>query len=98
VGTVLTNVITGRPARSIISRLIREVGPLSELAPAFPLAANAITQLRIKAEPTGSGDFSPSAVRSGRPIETTLARRGTDETPGSRYRCEISIREIAGVT
>ena len=57
--TALTNVMTGRPARGIVNRLMREQGPVSESAPAFPLAANAIAPLRATAEQQGSGDFSP---------------------------------------
>jgi nitronate monooxygenase len=56
-GTVLTNVFTGRPARSFVNRLVREVGPLSSLAPDFPLAAGAIAPLRSRSEAAGSGDF-----------------------------------------
>jgi nitronate monooxygenase len=58
-GTVLTNVITGRPARGIRNRVIREVGPISAIAPEFPLATGALLPLRAKAEAAGSGDFSP---------------------------------------
>jgi nitronate monooxygenase len=57
--TVLTNVFSGRPARGIVNRLIRERGPVSAAAPAFPLAAAAIAPLRARAESRGSGDFSP---------------------------------------
>lgn len=57
--TALTNVLTGRPARSILNRVIREVGPLSPDAPQFPLAAGVLAPLRTKAEAQGSGDFSP---------------------------------------
>jgi nitronate monooxygenase len=57
--TALTNLFTGRPARAIVNRLMRELGPLNPLAPAFPLAASAIMPLRAKAEQLGSGDFSP---------------------------------------
>ena len=57
--TALTNVFTGRPARGIVNRLMRELGPMSEAAPAFPLATGAVTALRVKAEGLGSGDFSP---------------------------------------
>jgi nitronate monooxygenase len=57
--TALTNLFTGRPARGIMNRVMRELGPLSELAPAFPLAGGAMTPLRAKAESRGSGDFSP---------------------------------------
>ena len=37
--TALTNLFTGRPARGIVNRLMREVGPVSANAPEFPLAA-----------------------------------------------------------
>ena len=57
--TALTNVFTGRPARGIVNRVIREIGPISAAAPAFPLATSAIAPLRAKAEAAGSGDFSP---------------------------------------
>lgn len=57
--TALTNVFTGRPARGIVNRIMRELGPISSTAPAFPLAASAIGPLRAKAESQGSGDFSP---------------------------------------
>jgi nitronate monooxygenase len=57
--TTLTNLFTGRPARGIVNRFIREVGPVSDVAPAFPLATAAVAPLRAKAEAAGSGDFSP---------------------------------------
>ncbi len=57
--TALTNVITGRPARGIVNRVMRELGPMSSAVPAFPIAASAIAALRAKAEGRGSGEFSP---------------------------------------
>jgi nitronate monooxygenase len=57
--TALTNLYTGRPARGIVNRLMRELGPLSADAPAFPLASSAIAPLRARAEAAMSGDFSP---------------------------------------
>jgi nitronate monooxygenase len=57
--TALTNVFTGRPARGIVNRIMREVGPINTSAPAFPFAASAMAPLRRKAESLGSGDFSP---------------------------------------
>lgn len=57
--TALTNLFTGRPARGIVNRVMRELGPVSNLPPAFPLATSAIVPLRAKAEAEGSGDFSP---------------------------------------
>jgi nitronate monooxygenase len=57
--TVLTNVMSGRPARGIVNRLIREIGPVAPGAPEFPFAAEVLAPLRAKAEGLGSGDFSP---------------------------------------
>jgi nitronate monooxygenase len=57
--TALTNLFSGRPARGIVNRLMRELGPMSPAAPAFPLAAAAVAPLRARAESQGSGDFSP---------------------------------------
>ncbi len=55
--TAITNVFTGGPARGIVNRLMREVGPMSTAAPPFPVAAAAVAPLRAKSEPAGSGDF-----------------------------------------
>ena len=57
--TAITNVFTGRPARAIVNRLIREVGPISDVAPEFPLAAGALAPIRAKSETAGSSDFTP---------------------------------------
>ncbi len=57
--TVLTNVMTGRPARGIVNRVVDEVGPLSDDAPAYPFATSGIAPLRAAAEARGSADFSP---------------------------------------
>jgi nitronate monooxygenase len=56
--TEVTNLFTGRPARSIVNRLMHEMGPLSPDLPAFPQAASALAPLKAKAEAAGSGDFS----------------------------------------
>jgi nitronate monooxygenase len=56
--TAVTNIFTGRPARGVLNRAIRELGPLSADAPAFPLAGTALAPLRAKAEAAGSDDFS----------------------------------------
>lgn len=55
--TALTNIFTGRPARGIVNRVMAELGPMSPLAPAFPLAGGALMPLRAIAEPLGNGDF-----------------------------------------
>ena len=69
--TALTNVFTGRPARGIVNRLMREVGPISADAPAFPTAGSASAPLKAFAEANGSGDFS--ALWSGQAM--TLGRK-----------------------
>ena len=82
--TVLTNVITGRPARELTNRLIREVGPIADLAPPFPLATAGTAPLRGAAEAAGSPDFSPlwsgQAVALGREAPAgELVRRFADD-------------------
>ena len=57
--TALTNVFTGRPARGIVNRLMRELGAIGAAAPAFPLATAGLAPLRSRAESLGSSDFSP---------------------------------------
>ena len=57
--TALTNIFTGRPARGIVNRVMRELGSICSSAPEFPLATAAIAPLRANAESLGSGDFSP---------------------------------------
>jgi nitronate monooxygenase len=56
--TMITNVFTGRPARGIVNRVMREQGPLSSVTPPFPLAAAALAPLKEKSEAAGSGDFT----------------------------------------
>ena len=57
--TAVTNLFSGRPARGIVNRVMREIGPMNPNAPAFPLAGAAMAPLRACAEGHGSGDFSP---------------------------------------
>lgn len=57
--TALSNLFTGRPARGIVNRFMRELGLINPQAPAFPLATNSLLPLRAKAEALGLNDFSP---------------------------------------
>lgn len=82
--TALTNVFTGRPARGIVNRIMREQGPMSAAAPAFPLATSAIAPLRAKAESRGSGDFSP--LWSGQNAS------GCKEIPAAQLTRELAAR------
>ena len=79
--TALTNLFTGRPARGIVNRVIRELGPISAAAPAFPLATAAIAPLRAQAESQGSGDFSP--LWSGQNAS------GCREIPAAQLTCDL---------
>jgi nitronate monooxygenase len=56
--TVITNVMTGRPARGVVNRVMREVGPISPNAPAFPHAATGLAPLKSAAEKLGRVDFT----------------------------------------
>ncbi|MGB6398492.1 MAG: nitronate monooxygenase, partial [Bradyrhizobium sp.] len=81
--TVITNVMTGRPARGVTNRVMREVGPISPDAPAFPHAATGLAPLKAAAEKQGKVDFTSlwagQAVRMGREMpaaELTRALAG----------------------
>ena len=76
--TALTNLFTGRPARGIVNRLMRELGPISAAAPAFPLAAAAIAPLRAKAESAGQRRLLAAVVRPERERLPGDPRRGAD--------------------
>jgi nitronate monooxygenase len=82
--TAVTNVFTGRPARGIVNRVMRELGPMSPVAPTFPLAASTIAPLRAKAESQGSGDFSP--------LWAGQNASGCKEVPAA-----VLTRELAGL-
>jgi nitronate monooxygenase len=56
--TVITNVMTGRPARGVANRVMREVGPVAAEAPPFPHAATALSPLKAAAEKLGKVDFT----------------------------------------
>lgn len=56
--TVITNVMTGRPARGVFNRVMKELGPMSGLAPPFPHSATALTPLKTGAEKLGKVDYT----------------------------------------
>lgn len=57
--TALTNLFSGRAARGIVNRFMRECGPMNAKVPDFPLASAAVAALRAAAEQKGVADFSP---------------------------------------
>ena len=94
--TALTNLFSGRPARGIVNRLMREKGPISGTAPAFPRAGGAVAPLKAQAEAQGSTDFTQlwagQTVALGREVgagdltrqfaDDALARLGAIAPPG----------------
>jgi nitronate monooxygenase len=77
--TVITNVMTGRPARGVANRVMREVGPISPDAPAFPHAATGLGPLKAASEKLGKVDFTNlwagQAVRLGREMPAAALTR-----------------------
>jgi hypothetical protein len=61
--TTLTNIFTGLPARAIINLAIKELGPISQNVPNFPLAPTALGPLRLKAEAAGSSTAVKDVAR-----------------------------------
>ena len=81
--SVLTNLFSGGLARGLVNRLVQEMGAVSPLAPAFPLAAAALAPLRARAEAGGLGDFSPlwagSAFADARPVPAADVTRALSQ-------------------
>lgn len=73
--TAITNLFSGRPARGIVNRLMRDLGALSGLPPAFPWASQALAPLRARAESLGRDDFTPlwSGTRPGTFVDRDAA-------------------------
>ena len=92
--TVLTNVFTGRPARGIVNRIVREIGPLTKLAPSFPLAVASTAPLRAKAEAAGSGEFSP--LWSGQAASLARAMDAGEFTTSVMAEAQALLRRLPG--
>jgi nitronate monooxygenase len=82
--TMLTNLFTGRPARGIVNRAMRELGAINRVVPEFPLATAALVPLRAKAEAAGRVDFTP--------LWSGQNATGCREVPAGQL-----TRELAGV-
>jgi len=91
--TAVTNVMTGRPARGIVNRVMREIGPISDVAPHFPLAATALAPLRAKAEAAGSGDFS--SLWSGQAAALGRAIGASDLTRQLAAEAQVRMARLA---
>ncbi|MHC8343971.1 NAD(P)H-dependent flavin oxidoreductase [Pseudomonas sp. RT6P73] len=78
--TAVTNLFTGRPARGILNRVMREIGPMTDKAPAFPLAGGALMPLRAKGEADFSNLWAGQAFTLGVEMTTAeLTRRLAEE-------------------
>jgi nitronate monooxygenase len=73
--TAVTNVFTGRAARAICNRMIREIGPMSELVPDFPLAGRFSAPLRAASEAKGLIDFTPMWSGQSAPLARELSAK-----------------------
>jgi nitronate monooxygenase len=96
--TAITNVFTGRPARAIVNCFMREVGPMSDVVPEFPLAAATLAPLRAKSEMAGSADFTPfwsgQAARLGRELPAAeLTKQLAAEASANQRLLNISASE-----
>lgn len=79
--TALTNLFTGRPARGIVNRVMRELGAINPAAPAFPRAGGALMPLKAKDEAGFSNLWSGQALRLGKDMTTyDLTRELAEQT------------------
>jgi nitronate monooxygenase len=92
--TMITNVFTGRPARGIVNRIMREQGPMSSIAPAFPLAAAALAPLKAKSEAAANGDFTN--LWSGQ--SARLARRSLPAGELTRMLAREALARLAAMS
>lgn len=87
-GTAITNVFSGRPARGIVNRFVREVGPMSQAVPDFPHAATLVAPLRTASEKAGSTGYmqmwAGQSARLGRAMPAyELTRKLAEEANGN---------------
>ena len=79
--TALTNLFTGRPARGIVNRVMRELGAINQAAPAFPTSGGALMPLKAKDEAGFSNLWAGQALRLGKDISSyDLTRQLAEQT------------------
>ncbi|NNH41961.1 nitronate monooxygenase family protein [Rhizobium laguerreae] len=86
--TAITNVFTGHPARGVVNRLMRELGPISESVPAFPTAGGALVPIRAMAEAESRNDFTN--LWSGQAASLAL-RVGAEELTRKLYQSALDV-------
>src|SRR6201992_3075137 len=92
--TVLTNVMTGRPARGVRNRVMREVGPISEHAPVFPHASTALAPLKAAAEKQGKVDFT--TLWAGQAVRMATEMPASELTRALASAALARMRQLAG--
>jgi nitronate monooxygenase len=92
--TVITNVMTGRWARGVANRVMREVGPMSPDAPAFPHAATALAPLKTAAEKLGKADFTN--LWAGQAVALGTEQPATELTRRLASDAQARMRQLAG--
>ncbi|WP_316165139.1 MULTISPECIES: nitronate monooxygenase [unclassified Bradyrhizobium] len=92
--TVITNVMTGRLARGVANRVMREVGPISPDAPAFPHAATALGPLKAAAEKQGRVDFTNLWAGQALPLGRALPAAELTRTLAEQ--AQARLRRMAG--
>jgi len=94
--TALTNLFSGRPARGIMNRVMREIGPISDTPTAFPTAGAALAPLKVAAEANGNTDFtslwSGQAARLGREVGAADLTRQLADDALARLRAIVPTR------
>lgn len=93
--TAVTNVMTGRPARGLMNRLMREQGPMSPEAPEFPLASPASSPLRSAAESRGSTDFT--SLWAGQSLGLSKAMPAAELTRAIAVEARTRLQAVAEV-
>ncbi|MEH7872142.1 nitronate monooxygenase family protein [Rhizobium laguerreae] len=86
--TAITNIFTGHPARGVVNRLMRELGPISERVPAFPTAGGALIPIRAIAEAESRNDFTN--LWSGQAASLAL-RVGAEELTRELYQSALDV-------
>ena len=83
--TALTNVFSGRPARGIVNRVMRELGPISPAAAPFPTAGGALAPLKKIAEADGRADYSSLWAGQGVAEAWQFVRKLSEDNPSAEY-------------
>lgn len=73
--TALTNLFTGRPARGIVNRVMRELGAINPTAPAFPRSGGALMPLKVGDEAGFSSQWSGQGLGLGKDLSTYALTR-----------------------